>query len=55
MKTVRLGSPLLFWLRRIVLPIIRPAAFEASAGKFLAVTFPDRVVVSVRFHTNEEE
>lgn len=28
------------------------AAFDASAGKFLAVTFPDRVVVSVTFHTN---
>lgn len=31
------------------------AAFEASAGKFLAVAFPDRVVVSVTFHTNVEE
>jgi hypothetical protein len=30
------------------------AAFDASAGKFLAVTFPDRVVVSVTFHTNIE-
>ena len=30
------------------------AAFEASAGKFLAVAFPDRVVVSVTFHTNVE-
>ncbi len=28
------------------------AAFDASAGKFLAVKFPDRVVVSVTFHTN---
>lgn len=28
------------------------AAFDANAGKFLAVTFPDRVVVSVTFHTN---
>ena len=28
------------------------AAFDASAGKFLAVTFPDRVVVSVTYHTN---
>jgi hypothetical protein len=28
------------------------AAFDASAGKFLAETFPDRVVVSVTFHTN---
>lgn len=27
-------------------------AFDASAGKFLAVTFPDRVIVSVTFHTN---
>jgi hypothetical protein len=27
-------------------------AFDVSAGKFLAVTFPDRVVVSVTFHTN---
>jgi hypothetical protein len=31
------------------------AAFDASAGKFLAVTFPDRVVVSVTFHTNVQE
>jgi hypothetical protein len=28
------------------------AAFDANAGKFLTVTFPDRVVVSVTFHTN---
>jgi len=28
------------------------AAFDASAGKFLAATFPDRVIVSVTFHTN---
>ncbi|MGA8443392.1 MAG: hypothetical protein WB762_32390 [Candidatus Sulfotelmatobacter sp.] len=28
------------------------AAFDASAGKFLAVKFPDRVVVSVTFKTN---
>jgi len=28
------------------------AAFDASAGKFLAVKFPDRVVVSVTFHSN---
>jgi hypothetical protein len=31
------------------------AAFDANAGKFLAVTFPDRVVVSVTFHTNVQE
>jgi hypothetical protein len=28
------------------------AAFDANMGKFLAVTFPDRVVVSVTFHTD---
>jgi hypothetical protein len=28
------------------------AAFDANADKFLAVTFPDRVVVSVTFRTN---
>lgn len=28
------------------------AAFDASAGKFLAATFPDRVVVSVTYHSN---
>jgi len=28
------------------------AAFDTSAGKFLAATFPDRVIVSVTFHTN---
>jgi hypothetical protein len=28
------------------------AAFDASSSKFLAVTFPDRVVVSVTFQTN---
>lgn len=28
------------------------SAFDASAGKFLAVTFPDRIVVSVSFHSN---
>jgi len=28
------------------------AAFDANAEKFLAVTFPDRVVVSVTFHSN---
>ncbi len=27
-------------------------AFDASAGKFLAATFPDRVVVSVTYHSN---
>ncbi len=31
------------------------AAFDGSAAKFLAVTFPDRVVVSVTFHTNVED
>jgi hypothetical protein len=31
------------------------AAFDASSGKFLAATFPDRVVVSVTFHTNVAE
>ncbi len=31
------------------------AAFDENAGKFLAVTFPDRVVVSVTFHTNVQE
>jgi hypothetical protein len=28
------------------------SAFDASAGKFLAATFPDRVVVSVTYHSN---
>jgi hypothetical protein len=28
------------------------AAFDGNASKFLAVTFPDRVVVSVTFHSN---
>lgn len=28
------------------------AAFDANASKFLSVTFPDRVIVSVTFHTN---
>lgn len=28
------------------------AAFDTSAAKFLATTFPDRIVVSVTFHTN---
>jgi hypothetical protein len=28
------------------------AAFDTSAGKFLAATFPDRVVVSVTYHTD---
>ena len=31
------------------------AAFDANAGKFLAVTFPDRVIVSVTFHTNVQD
>jgi hypothetical protein len=31
------------------------ATFDANAGKFLAVTFPDRVVVSVTFHTNVQD
>ncbi len=31
---------------------VQKAAFDASASKFLAVGFPDRVVVSVTFHTN---
>ena len=31
------------------------AAFDASAAKFLAVTFPDRVIVSVTFHTNVQD
>ena len=31
------------------------AAFDANAGKFLAVTFPDRVVVSVTFSSNVQE
>jgi hypothetical protein len=31
------------------------AAFDANAGKFLGVTFPDRVVVAVTFHTNVQE
>lgn len=30
-------------------------AFDANAGKFLAVTFPDRVVVSVTFHSNVQD
>jgi len=30
-------------------------AFDANAGKFLAVTFPDRVVVSVIFHSNVQD
>jgi len=28
------------------------AAFDANAAKFLAVTFPDRIIVAVTFHTN---
>ena len=31
------------------------AAFDANAGKFLAVSFPDRVVVSVTFSSNVQE
>jgi len=31
------------------------AAFDANAGKFLAVTFPDHVVVSVTFSSNVQE
>jgi hypothetical protein len=31
------------------------AAFDANAAKFLAVTFPDRVVVSVTFSSNVQE
>src|ERR1700691_4491509 len=31
------------------------AAFDANAGKFLAVKFPDRVIVSVAFHTNVQD
>jgi hypothetical protein len=33
----------------------KKAAVDASASKFLAVTFPDRVVVSVTFHSNVED
>jgi hypothetical protein len=32
----------------------KKAAVDANAGKFLAITFPDRVVVSVTFHSNVE-
>lgn len=31
------------------------AAFDASTAKFLAATFPDRVVVAVTFHTSVQE
>lgn len=31
------------------------AAFDASTAKFLAATFPDRVIVSVTFHTSSQE
>jgi hypothetical protein len=31
------------------------AAFDANAAKFLAVKFPDRVVVSVTFHSNVQD
>lgn len=27
-------------------------AFDTSAAKFLAISFPDRIIVSVSFHTN---
>jgi hypothetical protein len=30
-------------------------SFDASAGKFLAATFPDRIIVSVTFHSNVED
>jgi len=33
----------------------KKAAFDASAGRFLAITFPDRVIVSVTFHTNVQD
>src|SRR5208282_552201 len=33
----------------------KKAAFDASAGKFLAATFPDRVLVAVTFHTNVQD
>jgi|SRR5580658_1656403 hypothetical protein len=33
----------------------KKAAFDANASKFLAVTFLDRVVVSVTFHTNVQD
>ena len=31
------------------------AAFDGNAAKFLAATFPDRIIVSVTFHTNVED
>ncbi|HUA15455.1 MAG TPA: hypothetical protein VMG31_09165 [Verrucomicrobiae bacterium] len=31
------------------------ASFDANASKFLAATFPDRVIVAVTFHTNVQE
>ncbi len=31
------------------------AAFDAGANKFLAATFPDRVIVAVTFHTNVQQ
>jgi hypothetical protein len=33
----------------------KKAAIDAGASKFLAVTFPDRVIVSVTFHTNVQD
>jgi hypothetical protein len=33
----------------------KKAAVDASAGKFLAVTFPDRVIISVTFHSNVQD
>jgi hypothetical protein len=33
----------------------KKAAIDANAAKFLAVTFPDRVIVSVTFHTNVQD
>jgi hypothetical protein len=33
----------------------KKAAIDANAAKFLAVTFPDRVIVSVTFHANVQD
>ncbi|MGD0567624.1 MAG: hypothetical protein ABSA78_04405 [Candidatus Sulfotelmatobacter sp.] len=33
----------------------KKSAIDANAAKFLAVTFPDRVIVSVTFHTNVQD
>jgi hypothetical protein len=33
----------------------KKVAVDASAAKFLAVTFPDRVIVAVTFHTNVQD